>query len=95
MDVSLSTLWELVMKPGVLQSMRLQGVGHDLETEQGNSGVQKGRPLCNRDAAGLCLVTFCPKILLNSHISPRHSSRISTKMLMSSPDKASFISLPI
>ena len=29
MDVSLSTLWELVMKPGVLQSMRLQRVGHN------------------------------------------------------------------
>ena len=31
MDVSLSKLWELVMyrKPGVLQSMGLQRVGHD------------------------------------------------------------------
>ena len=30
MDMSLSKLWELVMeKPGVLQSMGSQGVGHD------------------------------------------------------------------
>ena len=32
MDMSLSKLWELVMdqgKPGVLQSMGLQKVGHD------------------------------------------------------------------
>ena len=31
MDVSLSKLWELVMdrKPGMLQSMGLQRVGHD------------------------------------------------------------------
>ena len=31
MDMSLSKLWELVMerKPGVLQSMGLQRVGHD------------------------------------------------------------------
>ena len=31
MDVSLSRLWELVMdrKPGVLQSMESQRVGHD------------------------------------------------------------------
>ena len=29
MDVSLSKLWELVMKPGVLQSMGLQRVGHN------------------------------------------------------------------
>ena len=36
MDMSLSKLWELVMdeKPGVLQSMGLQRVGHDLVTEQ-------------------------------------------------------------
>jgi len=29
MDVSLSKLWELVMKPDVLQSMGLQRVGHN------------------------------------------------------------------
>ena len=31
MDMSLSKLWELVMdrKPGMLQSMGSQGVGHD------------------------------------------------------------------
>ena len=36
MDVSLSKLWELVMegKPGVLQSMGSQRVGHYLATEQ-------------------------------------------------------------
>ena len=36
MDVSLSKLWELVRtgKPGVLQSMGSQGVGHDQATEQ-------------------------------------------------------------
>ena len=36
MDMSLSKLWELVKdrKPGMLQSMGLQRVGHDLETEQ-------------------------------------------------------------
>ena len=35
MDMSLSKLWELVMDrdPGVLQSIGLQGVGHDWETE--------------------------------------------------------------
>ena len=35
-DMSLSKLWELVMdrKPGVLQSMGSQEVGHDLATEQ-------------------------------------------------------------
>ena len=35
MDMSLSSLWELVMdkKPGVLQSMVLQRVGHDWVTE--------------------------------------------------------------
>ena len=33
MDVSLSKLWELVMKPGVLQSMGLQRVGHNWVTE--------------------------------------------------------------
>ena len=36
MDMSLSKLWELVRtgKPGVLQSMGSQRVGHDLETQQ-------------------------------------------------------------
>ena len=36
MDMSFSKLWELVKdrKPGVLQSMGLQRVGHDLATEQ-------------------------------------------------------------
>ena len=35
MDMSLSQLWELVMdrKPGVLQSMGSQRVGHDSATE--------------------------------------------------------------
>ena len=35
MDMSLSKLWELVMdrKPGVLQSMGSQNVGHDPATE--------------------------------------------------------------
>ena len=35
MDMSLSKFWELVMdrKPGVLQSVRSPGVGHDWETE--------------------------------------------------------------
>ena len=36
MDMSLSKLWELVVfrRPGVLQSMELQRVRHDLATEQ-------------------------------------------------------------
>ena len=36
MDMSLRKLWELVKdrKPGVLQSMRSQRVGHDSATEQ-------------------------------------------------------------
>ena len=36
MDLNLSKLWETVMdkKPGVLQSMGSQRVGHDLATEQ-------------------------------------------------------------
>ena len=36
MDMNLSKLWELVKdrKPGVLQSMGLQRVGHDSVTEQ-------------------------------------------------------------
>ena len=37
MDMSLSKLWEIVKdsrKPGVLQSMGLQRVRHDLATEQ-------------------------------------------------------------
>ena len=35
MHMNLSKLWETVKerKPGVLQSMRFQGVGHDLATE--------------------------------------------------------------
>ena len=35
MDTNLSKLWETVKggKPGMLQSMRFQGVGHDLATE--------------------------------------------------------------
>ena len=48
-----------------------------------------------RDTADFCLVTFRRKILLNSHISPSNSCRISTKMFTSSPDQASFISFPI
>ena len=32
-DMSLSKLWEIEKKPGVLQSMGLQRVGHDLATE--------------------------------------------------------------
>ena len=79
----------------MLPSVRSQGVGDDSETEQCNSGVQRGRAFGNRDTVDFCLVTFCPKILLNSHISPSHSCRISTKIFMSSPDKASFISFPI
>ena len=36
MDMSLSKLWEIVKtgKPGMLQSMGLQRIGHDLATEQ-------------------------------------------------------------
>ena len=36
MDMSLSKLWEIVKdrEPGVLQSMGLQRVGHNLATEQ-------------------------------------------------------------
>ena len=36
MDISLSKLWEIVKtgKPGMLQSMGLQRIGHDLATEQ-------------------------------------------------------------
>ena len=36
MDLSLSKLWEIVKdrEPGVLQSMGLQRVGHNLATEQ-------------------------------------------------------------
>ena len=36
MDMSLSKLWEMVKdrKPGMLQSMGLQRVGHDLATEK-------------------------------------------------------------
>ena len=35
-DTNLSKLWETVKerKPGMLQSMRFQGVGHDLAAEQ-------------------------------------------------------------
>ena len=38
MDMSLSKLWEIVRteKPGVLQFMESQRVGHDLMTEQQN-----------------------------------------------------------
>lgn len=79
----------------MLLSVRSQGVGHDSETEQRDSGVQRGRAFGNTDTVDFCPVTFCPKILLNSHISPSHSCRISTKMFMSPPDKASFISFPI
>ena len=37
-DMSWSKLWELVMtgRPGMLQSMGLQRVGHNLEAEQNN-----------------------------------------------------------
>ena len=35
MNVSLSKLWEIVKdREALLQSMELQGVGHDLATEQ-------------------------------------------------------------
>ena len=36
MDISLSEVWEIVKegKPGMMQSMRVQRVGHDLATEQ-------------------------------------------------------------
>ena len=35
MDISLSKLWEIrTEKPGVLQFMKSQRVGHDLVTEQ-------------------------------------------------------------
>ena len=35
MDMNLSRLWELVIeRPGMLQSMMLQKVGHDLVIEQ-------------------------------------------------------------
>ena len=38
-DISLSKLWELVIgKPGVLQSMRSQGVGHNWATELTDGG---------------------------------------------------------
>ena len=49
MHMSLSELRELVMdrKPGILQSMGFQRVGHDLMTEQqeyGKSNIYSGRP---------------------------------------------------
>ena len=34
MDMNLSKLWEIVEESGVPSSMGLQGVGHDLATEQ-------------------------------------------------------------
>ena len=42
MDMSLSKLWEMVRtgKPGVLQSMGSQRVGHDLATKQQPPSVQ-------------------------------------------------------
>ena len=43
MDMSLSKLWEIVKtgKPGVLQSMGMQRVGHDLATEEQQQPVVK------------------------------------------------------
>ena len=35
-DMNLSKLWEIIGKPGMLQSTRLQRVGHNLVTEQHN-----------------------------------------------------------
>ena len=49
MDMSLRKLQEIVktMKPGMLQSMRLQRVGHDLMTEQPLSPQLWSMPLIN------------------------------------------------
>ena len=49
MHMNLNKLWVLVMdrKPGMLQSMGFQRVGHDLATEQqqyDKSNIYSGRP---------------------------------------------------
>ena len=56
MDMSLSKLWEIVKdgKPGVLQSMGSQSIGHDLETEQ-----QQGLTSGEGPPLGLHVATFC------------------------------------
>ena len=62
MDMNLSKLWELVMtgKPGVLQSMRSQGVRHDWATISSpkNKGVIQVWNLCPQSAPGNWSYTF-------------------------------------
>ena len=58
-DVSLSKLWEIVKdgKPGVLQSMGSQSIGHDLETEQ-QQGLTSGEgPPLGLHVATSCVLT--------------------------------------
>ena len=59
MDMSLSKLWEIVKdgKPGVLQSMGSQSIGHDLETEQ-QQGLTSGEgPPLGLHVATSCVLT--------------------------------------
>ena len=55
-DMSLSKLWEIVKdgKPGVLQSVGSQGIGHDLATEQ-----QQGLMSAEGFPLGLHMATSC------------------------------------
>ena len=68
MDMSLSKLWEIVKdgKPGVLQSMGSQRIGHDLATEQ-----QRG--LMSGEGPPLGCTWLPPVCSLNCDCSPAHA----------------------
>ena len=55
-DINLSKLWERTEEPGVLQSMRLQSLGHDLASEQQQPQTPNPSPFTSPWQPQVCIL---------------------------------------